>query len=335
MLGGSCFAVAKLSSDPSARTSHCLLRRDNSLWGPTLLKVEEAKMLAEEKLRQGDVAGALTELKRSIQQDPANGKYRVFLFQLLSLQSKWSSAQTQLEIAGDLDHGNLAMVQAYREAIRCEVEREAVFEGKQNPTVFGEPDRWIALLLESLKSMLRGQFDQANALRSEAFDLAPTSAGKLILEDNQEEDFDWISDADGRFGPVVEVFMNGQYYWVPFHRIARIQFERPVDLRDFVWTPANFTWMNGGETIGFISSRYPCLEADADSLLQLSRRTEWKQRDSELDLGVGQRMFVTDKSEYGLLDIREVVFNQQFIADKDPDLLESAADSFEPGEAKE
>jgi type VI secretion system protein ImpE len=264
-------------------------------------------MLAEEKLREGDVSGAVAALKREVQQDPANGKYRVFLFQLLSVQSNWGSAATQLEVAGDLDPGNLAMVQAYREAIRCESERQSVFDGKSAPMIFGEPDRWVALLLQSLKLLADGQPAKAASLREEAFELAPGTSGTVTLENSDSSAFEWIADADSRIGPVMEVFMNGQYYWVPLQRIARLQFEAPADLRDFVWTAAHFTWANGGEAVGMIPTRYPGISPQDDPLVQLSRKTQWGQiGDTTIDYGVGQRMLVTDSAEYGLLDIREL-----------------------------
>ena len=198
-------------------------------------------------------------------------------------------------------------VQAYREAIRCEAEREAVFQGKAAPMIFGEPDRWLALLLQSLKLLADGQPAEAASLREEAFGLAPGTSGKVTLGNDVARAFEWIADADSRIGPAMEVFMNGQYYWVPLHRIARIQLEAPADLRDFVWTAAHFTWANGGEAVGMIPTRYPGISAQDEPLVQLSRKTDWGQiGDTALDYGVGQRMFVTDDSEYGLLDIREL-----------------------------
>ena len=59
--------------------------------------------------------------------------------------------------------------------------------------------------------------------------------------------FAWIADADPRLGPVLEVFVNGNYMWVPFARVHAMQFDPPADLRDQVWMPARFTWSNGGE----------------------------------------------------------------------------------------
>ena len=277
-------------------------------------------MLAEQKLRDGKVAEALAELKTAVQQNPAEPKYRVFLFQILTIIGKWDSALTQLEIAGDLDPGNLAMVNAYREAIRCEKSRARIYAGESSPMIFGEPDRWLALLIESLKLTVAGQHGEASRLRSEAFEAAPTTSGKMMLagDDEVETEFEWIADADPRLGPVLEALVNGQYYWIPFHRIAQINFEAPADLRDFVWTPVQFTFSNGGQTVGMIPTRYPGSDVSEDPAVQLSRKTDWQAigtgSDDELVVGVGQRMLATDAGEYALLDVRNITLDVEIEA---------------------
>ena len=269
-------------------------------------------MLAEEELRRGNVAGALAQLKAAVQQNPAEAKYRAFLFQLLSIVGKWDSALNQLEVAGDLDPGMLAMVQAYREALRCEQQRGEVFDGRRSPVILGEPDRWLALLIQSLKHTAVGQHAQASRLREEALEAAPATAGTIEVTGDHQSTFEWLADADLRLGPVLEVFLNGQYYWIPLHRIAQIDLEAPADLRDFVWTPAHFTWANGGQAVGMIPTRYPGSEASEDPLIQLARKTDWidgpgADAESPSDQGIGQRMLATDQDEFALLDIRKIV----------------------------
>lgn len=263
-------------------------------------------MLAQELLRAGNLDEALAELKRQVQADPADGKLRVFLFQLLTVFGKWESASNQLEIAGQLDPGNLAMVQAYRETIRCEIHRSRVFQGQTSPMIFGEPDRWLALLIESLRT-------QSDELRDQAFEAAPTTSGTIERREQPASEFEWIADADPRLGPVLEALIDGQYYWVPFNRIAQIDIEAPTDLRDFVWTPAHFVWSNGGESYGMIPTRYPGSEAIADSAVRLSRKTEWTATGDGVDqyVGLGQRMFATDGDEFAIHEISKISLQSQ------------------------
>ncbi|MEM6468446.1 MAG: type VI secretion system accessory protein TagJ [Planctomycetota bacterium] len=267
---------------------------------------------ARSLLQQGSLDEALATLKSEVQADPADAKHRVFLFQLLSVFGKWDSAHKQLEVAGDLDPGNLAMVQAYREAIRCEEQRNLVFTGKASPTILGEPAPWLACLIESLRLHAGGNFSESAGLRSEAFEQAPATAGQLTLADESTSEFQWLADADPRLGPVLEVILNGQYYWVPIDRIARIDFEAPADLRDFVWTPVHLTLATGMQTVAMIPTRYFGSESVSDAAIRLARKTDWTSaHGDEAQFGLGQRMFATDVDDYPLLELCQLTFDVQ------------------------
>ncbi len=256
-------------------------------------------MFAEESLREGSLEESLSQLQEQVRKDPANADHRVFLFQLLAVLGDWNRAATQLKVAGELDAGTLAMVQTYREALRCEVLRAKIFAGDSTPLVFGKPEKWVALLIEALRLTAKGDHVAAQALRDEAFDLAPTTSGTI---DGQA--FEWIADADQRLGPILEVIVNGAYYWVPFDRIREIRVEEPADLRDLVWMPAQLIWSNGGGTVGLIPTRYPGSETSEDMLIRMSRRTEWHEPETGVYQGFGQRMLTTDADDYPLMDVR-------------------------------
>jgi type VI secretion system protein ImpE len=261
-------------------------------------------MSTEQSLRDGNLDQALTELKEQIRKDASNPKHRVFLFQLLAVQGDWTRALTQLNTLAELDPQSLAMVQMYRTALDCEVLRSQVFGGARTPLIFGDPETWIAQLVQALGSVARGDILHAKDLQSKAFEQAPTCSGTI-----NGQPFEWISDSDSRIGPVVEAFINGGYYWVPFHRIQRIDIEPPADLRDVVWMPAHFVWANGGELVGVIPTRYAGSERNSDSSIRLSRKTDWQDLGDEYYLGVGQRMFATDEGDYALMDVRQIVMN--------------------------
>ena len=258
-----------------------------------------AVMLAEQILREGDPERSLARLQDQVRKDPSNLDYRVFLFQLLAILGQWDRAFTQLRVAGEMDAGTLAMVQTYREALRCEALRRAVFSGKGTPMVFGKPARWLALLIEALRLTAEGKLAAAQPLRDEAFDLAPAVPGAI---DGQP--FQWIADADPRLGPVLEAVINGVYYWVPVARVKEVCIEEPTDLRDLVWLPARITWANGGGTVALIPARYPGSEDSDNPRILLCRRTEWLDQGGGLYFGLGQRMLATDAAEYPLMDTR-------------------------------
>jgi type VI secretion system protein ImpE len=96
-------------------------------------------MSAQDALRRGDLDAALQQLQQQVRQEPAAGKHRVFLFQLLVVLGQWQRAKTQLDVLRDLDDSTLPMVNTYRQALRCELLRAGVFAGRRTPLLFGEP----------------------------------------------------------------------------------------------------------------------------------------------------------------------------------------------------
>jgi type VI secretion system protein ImpE len=256
---------------------------------------------AEQSLRDGNLVTALKQLQEQVRAMPADAKLRIFLCQLLAAMGQWERALDQLNVAATLDPEALAMAQMYREALRCELLRAEVFAGKRSPMVLGQPDEWLALLIESTLLAGRGQPEQAATLRTSAFDSAPASPGSI-----DGVAFDWIADADMRLGPVLEAILNGRYYWIPFSRMRRVQIEKPEDLRDLVWMPAHFEFANGGEAVGLIPTRYPGSERSEDGAICLARKTVWQEVSAGVFHGLGQRLLATDKGEYPVMDVRNI-----------------------------
>jgi type VI secretion system protein ImpE len=267
-------------------------------------------MNALELLRRGDIDQALAELQDQIRRNPADFKNRVFLFQLLVVMGQWDRALTQLNVAGELDAEALAMVQTYREALRCEVFRQEIFTGKRVPVVFGHPQAWVAHLIESFRLLAAGRTAESQPLREKALEDAPARTGTITVGDKEGERFEWIADADPRFGPVLEGIINGRYYWVPFENVRLLQIEPPADLRDVAWMPAHFQWTNGGETVALLPTRYAGSESNPDPQIRLARKTEWQEAAPGLFVGAGQRMLATDAGEYPLMEIRRIEFDE-------------------------
>jgi type VI secretion system protein ImpE len=257
-------------------------------------------MTADEFLKQGQLDEALKAIQNVVRDDPANPKPRIFLFQLLSVLGDWQRANTQLRVLSEMDSESMMLARIFEPVLLCEAFRADVFAGKRTPIIFGEPPEWIGLLVEAMELFGSGKYQAAIELRDQAFDAAPESGGTI-----NGEPFTWIADADERLGPVLEVILEGRYYWIPFCRIREVFVEPVTDLRDLVWAPAQFVWENGGQAAGHIPTRYSGSEHSADNQLKLARKTEWRNQD-EIHFGLGQRLFATDKNEYPLLEVRKI-----------------------------
>lgn len=253
----------------------------------------------------GSIRALIDSTMARIRKEPAKAELRVLLFQLYCIVGDWPRAIGQLSSAATLDSANEEMARAYREVIRCEVYRGMVFAGSKVPLFLGEPDIWLAKLLESVRLNAAGSGKQAAKLRAEALFMAPATAGKI-----GEQSFEWIADMDSRLGPVLEAMINGKYYWVPFHQLKSIEIEAPTDMRDLVWVPAKLVFVTEGEHVAFLPVRYPGTETSGDEQCLLARKTDWLDIDDETSAGIGQRMFMTDAAEFSLLDTRHIELSQ-------------------------
>jgi type VI secretion system protein ImpE len=259
----------------------------------------DALSAAEAAVRAGDPTRALAELTTAVKARPADAKLRVFMAQLLCVLGQWQRAHTQLNVVAEMNTAAQPMREMVGHALRCELLRAAVFAGRRSPMVFGQPDAWLARLIESLLQAGLGQAELAASLAAQAFDEAPATAGSI-----NGEPFEWIADADSRLGPVLEAMVNGRYYWIPFSRLAKVSIEPPTDLRDTVWLPAQLGFANGGEAIAMIPTRYPGSEASSDGSILMARSTQWTDAGHERWFGLGQRVLVTDQGEHDLLGVR-------------------------------
>jgi type VI secretion system protein ImpE len=278
-------------------------------------------LTARDVLREGDARAALEQLKQEVRKAPRDAALRTFLFQMFCVFGEWDRAANQLTTVSELDPLALPMAQAYRATIRCEMLRARVFAGARTPTIFADPAPWMSLLVEANRVLAAGKPDEAARLRDDAFEQAPAVSGSVVMDGSKEEQaFEWIADADPRLGPMLEAVVDGKYYWVPFHRMRTLDIEPPADLRDQVWMPAHFLWTNGGESYGFIPTRYPGSELADDVTLALAKRTEWREN-GDWFLGLGQRMLSTDAAEFALMDIRRIAFRapDDAAADDAPD----------------
>jgi type VI secretion system protein ImpE len=257
-------------------------------------------MTAEELLKEGRLDEALKGLQGLARDDPANPKPRIFLFQLLSVLGDWRRANTQLQVLSEMDSDSMMLARIFEPILLCEAFRADVFAGKRTPIIFGQPPEWISFLVQAMKNFGNDEFKAGTELRDKAFDAAPETQGKI-----DGKSFEWIADADERLGPVLEVILEGRYYWVPFCRIREVFIEPVSDLRDLVWAPAQFLWENGGQAAGHIPTRYPGTERSVDAKLKLAARTEWVEKDG-VHLGLGQRILATNADEYPLLEIRKI-----------------------------
>ncbi len=272
--------------------------------GPCRLIAPDDAMNSSELVQAGRLEEGLSALQSEIRRHPEDPRLRMFLFQLDCILGRYEKALEQLQVVAALNPEAMMFAQVVRPLIASELLRRDVFCGRRTPVVFGEPAPWVSLLIQANDWLAKGQYAAAAESRAQAFESAPASPGKL-----NGEAFQWIADGDSRLGPTIEAVIDGKYYWIPFCRIQQMEMPKPKDLRDLVWLPAQFTWVNGGVSSGHIPVRYPGTESSSDALLRMARKTDWLQLDGDTYTGLGQRVLATDENEHALLECRKIEFS--------------------------
>src|SRR5258705_2554435 len=227
-------------------------------------------MEASDFLRQGKLNEALEAVQDQVRRYPSNATHRFFMFQLVCVSGRWDRALTELNVASDIDPKNLLMAEVCKQELQCEALRKDIFAGKKMPLVFGQPQEWVGWMIQANQQSAKGHYREAQELRDRALESAPAVAGRI-----NSDGFDWVADADPRLGPILEAIIEGRYFWIPLANINQIKIDKPVDLRDVIWAPANFVWSNGGTAVGFISARYVGSGEASDHGIRLGRRAEW------------------------------------------------------------
>ena len=258
----------------------------------------------DELIKTGDVAGARAALIEEVRAKPDNRPARMFLSQVLLVLGEWDKALTHMKAIANLSPEAMTLFTAYDRAITAEKTREAVFAGKEAPASLVAATPWFDALLRALHAELKGDAVTAAELRAQAFDDAPETPGEA-----DGTRFGFIADADARFGPAIEVIIDGRYGFVPFAEIVELTTEGATDLRDLVWLPARLTLKSGQAGNCFLPTRYPGAAHDADGQVKLARKTEWDNHGDLGNAGRGQHLYDADGAELALLALRRLKFD--------------------------
>lgn len=235
-------------------------------------------MSPDELVRSGKLGEAIQALTAEVRNHPADSRRRTFLFELLCFAGQYDRGEKQLNVltqaSQDAEFGALL----YRSALVAERQRQAFFES--------------------------GQYAQSVVSQAGS---APARSGTL-----NGKPFRGIEDLDPRIGSRLEMFVAGEYVWLPFEHIGSIHVQPPKFLRDTLWAAATvqtgptFKGQDFGEVLIPILSPFSWRHESDE--VKLGRVTDWKQEGAQL-IPFGQKLLLLDDEEaIAMLDVRELKF---------------------------
>lgn len=264
-------------------------------------------MNALEKLRQGDLDGAIKDAKVVVRDKPADADARGLLCQLFCFQGDWERADKQFEILGQ-QHADLKVgVSLLRQLIRAEIARVQTFEEGRVPEVMVTPDELMQRQLNALVEKREGNDLKSLELVSLALDEAPALTGTV-----NDQAFENARNLDDLTHSCIEILTtNGKYYWLPLNQIRKMEFRAPELLQDQIWRSANIELSDGFEGEVYVPVCYVSRSehtALADDAIKLGRRTEWLGGEAEPVAGMGQVMFLFGDEAVPMLELETLAF---------------------------
>jgi len=234
-------------------------------------------MTAQELLKAGKLQEAIQAVTADVRDRPDDTRQRTFLFELLCFAGDYARAEKHLSLLSDSNADAAVGALVYRSALSAERKRQLFFGEKKY---------------------------------AEALELSKWRSGTL-----NGEKFRSIEDIDPRIGPRLEVFIAGEYVWLPFAHIGSLTLGPPRYLRDLLWASATITAgpsMEGkefGEVL--MPMLYPASACHARDTVRLGRETDWiLAKEEPIEIPYGQKLFVLDEERsVAILEIRSLQFD--------------------------
>jgi type VI secretion system protein ImpE len=232
-------------------------------------------MSPDELVRSGKLGEAIQALTAEVRNQPADSRRRTLLFELLCFAGQYDRGEKQLNVLTQASQDAEFGALLLRSALVAERQRQGFFES--------------------------GQYVGNHASSG------PAGSGTL-----NGKPFRSIEDLDPRIGPRLEMFVAGEYVWLPFEHIGSIHMQPPKFLRDTLWATATvqtgptFKGQDFGEVLIPIVSPFSWRHESDD--VKLGRVTDWKQEGDQL-IPFGQKLLLLDDEEaIAMLDLRELKF---------------------------
>jgi type VI secretion system protein ImpE len=265
-------------------------------------------MEAKELFKSGNLQGTIDQLIQEVKNKPLDLSKRIFLFETLCFAADYQRAERQLDaIAQTSGDVNVEMgILVYRSVLKAEKERDAFFTGALGaPKFLSEPPAYTALHLQAVAELRVEKFTEIEKLLDESASARGSLKG--AKDGNPFSDF---KDADDILAPFLEIFLQGEYCWLPFSEVKELTLQAPSTLRDLLWVPARVALHHRALGDVFVPVQYFGSSKHENDLVKLGRMTDWKSVAGGTLLGAGQRTLLVDEVECPILEIRKIEFSE-------------------------
>lgn len=259
----------------------------------------------DQLIDEGQLDRAIHALTEEIRAEPLNFRRRNYLFTLLCFAGEYTRAEQQLEVLATENQTTAMAAPLYRALVQATALRERIFrEGMTPPFLLGSPSD-AEPCGAVLRALAQEDHAQAAALLREREQLRVRRSA-ICGEPGHGALVDF-RDADDRTAGFLELFVEGQYTWLPLETVSSFHISPPSQLRDLLWAPTRVV-ASGGAISGFMPVLYAGSIAATEGAVRLGQLTDWVPRSDGLAIGRGQRLFTDGENDIPVLGLGSVMF---------------------------
>lgn len=263
--------------------------------------MNEAKTL----LAVNDLDGAIQAAINHVKSKPTDMTARTFLFEMLIFAGEFERAEKQLDVLGQQDVNAMIGTQIYRQCIAAERVRQRVFTADAVPQFITAKPPYVGLMLDAIRDLRNGNAAEAREKLDRSENDRPANAGKI----NGATDFQDFRDYNDLTASVLEVFLKGEYVWLPLENVKRIKIDKTQSLRDLCWTQATVESIDGTNGEVHLPALYVNSFKNGDKEIRLGKATDWIDAGEDIFVGAGARLFWLDGQAQPLAEIQTIKFN--------------------------
>jgi len=262
----------------------------------------QTRDLATTLYREGKLPEAIAAQIEWVRNNPADVGARLFLFELLAFDGQWERALRQSQALLTNNAESDTAVGFYQKCVAAELKRKAAFQGGPPPRVLGEPTDAIRLRIDALAKTSERQSELV--IQAEALESAPVPKTWLV----NGRPVTSLRDGDDLLGPVLEVFAQGEYFWININEVYLLESDPPRFPRDLLWLPARLETATESGNV-FLPLIYHGSAAHQDHTLRLGRATDWTPVEGRTPCrGLGlKEWFLNHQESLPLVEVRSLI----------------------------
>ena len=261
-------------------------------------------MTAHDQFKAGNLAAAIAAATDEVRANPADIHRRGLLAELYCFAGEIEKADKQLDLISHQDPEAAVGVALFRQLLRAATAREQCFTDGRLPEFIGEPSTEMKLHLEALVHLRAGNTAQAVQTLAQAEEARPKVGG--MCNGQPFEDFRDLDDVTSSFFEVLT--STGKYFWIPMHRVDLLEFKTPSRPRELLWQRAHMMVREGPDGEVYLPTLYVNTHKETKDPLRFGRETDWQ--DGPPVRGSGQRTFLVGDEGKGIMELKELKFNE-------------------------